>query len=72
MTEVGVFAVKLPAVQLRVSVSPLTEVVKLGIVALAAVPAVTEPPPVAEAATYLVAVLAVTVMVGVEIVPAGV
>lgn len=72
VTAVGVFAVKLPALHPSVSVSPDTLVVNEGSVQLAAVPAVTEPPPVALAATYFVVVVGVTVMVGVETVPAGV
>ena len=73
VTAVGVLAVKLPSVQPMVSVSLATLVVSTGIVAEAAVPAVTLPPPVAEDATYLlVTVLGVTVMVGVLTVPPGV
>ena len=62
VTAVGVFVVN-P----RVSVSFDTVALKL-----AAVPAVTEPPPVALAATYFDVVLGVTVMVGVLTLPAGV
>lgn len=72
VTAVGVFAVKLPSVQLMVSVSFVTLVFSTGRVQLAAVPAVAEPPPVADAATYLLTVLGVTVIVGVEMEPSGV
>ena len=62
VTAVGVLAVH-PSVK----VSPETVAEKL-----AAVPAVTDPPPVALDATYLVAVLGVTVIVGVLTLPSGV
>lgn len=64
VTDVGVFGVKLPATQPIVNVSLATLVVMDGIVALAAVPAVTTPPPVALDATYFDAVFNVTVVVG--------
>jgi hypothetical protein len=51
VTTVGVFAVKLPAAQPSVSVSFSTVVVSEGSVQLAAVPAVTAPPPLAFCAT---------------------
>ena len=72
VTAVGVFAVNSPALQPMVRVSFATEVVREGRVQAAAEPAVTEPPPVAEAATYLLTVLGVTVIVGVDTEPAGV
>ena len=68
----GVFAEKLPALQPIVNVSFATVVVSVGRVQDAAVPAVTEPPPVAESATYVVVVLGVTVIVGVLTEPSGV
>lgn len=69
---VGVFAVKLPAAQLSVRFSSVTLVVSTGRIQLAAVPAVTVPPPVALPATYLVVVFRSIVRVGAETVPAGV
>ena len=72
VTAVGVFAVKLPAVHESVSVSFATLVERVGSVQLAALPAVTEPPPVALEATYLVAVLSVTVGLFTVTLPAGV
>ncbi len=72
VTAVGVFAVKLPPVQPMVSVSFATEVVSVGSVHAAAVPAVTEPPPVALPATYLEAVFNSMVRVGAETEPEGV
>ena len=72
VTAVGVFAVKLPSVHVRINVSPLTLVPNTGMVALACVPLVTLPPPVALDATYPVEEVGVTVMVGVDTVPAGV
>lgn len=72
VTAVGVFCVKLPALQPIVRVSFETLVVNTGNVHDAFVPAVTEPPPVALDATYFVVVLGVTVIVGVLTVPAGV
>ena len=63
---------KLPSVHPIVSVSFTTDVVKVGSVHAAAEPAVTDPPPVADDATYFVVVLGVTVMVGVDTDPSGV
>jgi hypothetical protein len=72
VTTVGVFAVKDPAVHEIVSVSSDTVVVSTGIVALAATPAVTDPPPVLDVATYFMSELGVTVIVGAATLPAGV
>ena len=72
VTDVGVFAEKLPALQDNVRVSFSTEVDRDGSVQLAAVPALTLPPPLAELATYFVVVDGVTVIVGVPTVPPGV
>ena len=72
MTDVGVLAVNDPAVQENVRFSFETDVSRTGMVALAAVPADTDPPPVADAATYAVSVLGVTVIVGADTLPAGV
>ena len=63
---------KLPALHPMDSVSFATDVVITGNVQDAAEPAVTDPPPVEDAATYLVVVLGVTVMVGVLTDPSGV
>ena len=72
VTAVGLFAVKLPALQLSVRFSSATLVVSTGRVHDAAVPAVTDPPPVALPATYLLAVFSSIVSSGAETVPAGV
>jgi hypothetical protein len=71
-TVVGVFGVNEPSVQLKTRFSLLTVVLSVGIVALAAVPAVTVPPPVAEDATYPVEEAGVTVIVGAATLPLGV
>lgn len=72
VTAVGVFAEKLPPLHASVNVSPETVAENAGNVQLAAVPAVTLPPPVALPATYFVVVEGVTVIVGVLTVPSGV
>ena len=72
VTAVGVFAEKEPAVHEIVSVSLATEHVKVGSVHEAFVPAETEPPPEADAATNLETVLTFTVIVGVDTSPSDV
>ena len=72
VTAVGVFAVKDPSVHERTRVSSATEVCRDGKVQEAALPAVTDPPPVADVATYFVEEEGVTVTVGAATDPAGV